>query len=272
MRVRAIVAALAVAAGVAGCASAEGSGHTVVGADHLVIGVNKDQPGLGFRSNGVYQGFDIDVARYVAGRLGVDEKNITFRAITSGEREDALRKGTVDLVVASYSITPERKTKVGFAGPYYVAHQDTLVRRSDGAVKNVRDLAGRRLCQVTGSVSWKRVVQERKVAARLVPASSYGECLTKLTGGQVDAISTDDLILAGFAAQQGNAVRFVNAPFSDERYGVGIRQEDVSGCEDVNKGITQMYQDGTAGKLLAKWFGKTGLNLTTTVPQFEGCG
>ena len=106
------------------------------------------------------------------------------------------------------------------------------------------------------------MTQERKVAARLVPASSYGECLSKLTGGQVDAISTDDLILAGFASQQGNAVRFVNAPFSDEGYGVGIRQDDVSGCEDVNKAITRMYQDGTAGTLLKKWFGTTGLNLT----------
>ncbi len=272
MRVRAIVAGLAAAAALTGCAQAEGSGHSVVGAGKLVIGVAKDQPGLGFRSNGVYKGFDIDVAKYVAGRLGVGEKDIDFRTVTSGERESALRNGSVDLVVASYSITPERKTKVAFAGPYYVAHQDTLVRRSDGAVRNVRDLAGRRLCQVTGSVSWKRVTQERKVAARLVPAGSYGECLSKLTGGQVDAISTDDLILAGFAAQQGNAVRFVNAPFSDEGYGVGIRQEDVSGCEDINKAITQMYQDGTAATLLKKWFGKTGLNLTTTVPQFEGCG
>jgi glutamate transport system substrate-binding protein len=272
MRVRAIVAALAVTAGLTACAQASGSGSSVSGADSLVIGVAKDQPGLGFRSGGTFKGFDIDVATYVAGKLGVDPDHITFKAITSGEREDALREGKVDLVVASYSITAERKTKVGFGGPYYVAHQDTLVRRSDGAVKNVRDLAGRRLCQVSGSVSWKRVTEERKVPADLVPAPSYGQCLTMLSGGQVDAISTDDLILAGFAAQRGPSVRFVNAPFSDERYGIGIRQEDVGGCEDVNKAITEMYQDGTAGRLLKHWFGKTGLNLTTTVPQFEGCG
>jgi glutamate transport system substrate-binding protein len=270
MRVRAILAVVAMSAGLAGCAQAKGAGHSVSGADSLVIGVAKDQPGLGFRSGGTYSGFDIDVARYVAKRLGASD--ITFKAVTSGEREDALRDGQVDLVVASYSITAERETKVGFGGPYYVAHQDILVRQSDTSVRNVRDLAGRRLCQVTGSVSWRRVTEQRKVPATLVPASSYGECLTKLTGGQIDAISTDDLILAGFAARTGPSVRFVNAPFSDERYGIGIRRGDITGCEDVNKAITQMYQDGTAASLLKKWFGKTGLNLTTTVPQFEGCG
>jgi glutamate transport system substrate-binding protein len=274
MRVRAIAAALAVTAaalGMAGCAQAGGAGHSVVGADSLVIGVAQNQPGLGFRSGGVFRGFDVDVATYVAGRLGVAAKNITFKPIVSGQREGFLQKGQVDLVVSSYSITADRKTKVLFAGPYYVAHQDILVPRSDTAVKNVRDLAGRRLCAVSGSVSWKRVTEQRQVPARPVPASSYGDCLTKLTGGQVDAISTDDLILAGFAAQAGPAVRFVNAPFSDERYGIGIGKQDVSGCEDINKAVTEMYQDGTAGRLLTKWFGKTGLHLTDTVPQFEGC-
>jgi glutamate transport system substrate-binding protein len=271
MRVGAIVAALAVAAGLAGCARAGGAGHTVVGADSLVIGVPKDQPGLGVESGGTFSGFTVDVARYVAARLGVGGKDVTFKPVTSSQREDYLRNGTVDLVVSSYSITAQRKTKVNFAGPYYVAHQDILVRRSDTAVDNVRDLAGRRLCEVTGSVSWQRVTQQRKVPARLVPAFSYGDCLTKLMAGELDAISTDDLILAGFAAQQRSAVRIVNAPFSDERYGIGIRREDVTGCEDVNKAITRMYQDGTAAALLHKWFGQTDLSTTTTVPQFEGC-
>lgn len=271
MRVRAIVTAIAVAAGLAGCAQAGGTGRSVANADSLVIGVPKDQPGLGVQTGNTFSGLTVDVAKYVAARLGVAAENITFKPITSSQREDYLQNGTVDLVVSSYSITAQRKTKVNFAGPYYVAHQDILVRGTDTGVKNVRDLAGRRLCEVAGSVSYQRVTQQRKVPARLVPASSYGDCLTKLTAGQLDAISTDDLILAGFAIQQGNAVRIVNAPFSDERYGIGIRRGDITGCEDVNKAITRMYQDGTATRLLNKWFGKTGLTMTTTVPQFEGC-
>jgi glutamate transport system substrate-binding protein len=125
---------------------------------------------------------------------------------------------------------------------------------------------------VQGSVSWQRVKIERGVPVQLVQAPTYGDCVAKLTDGSLDAVSTDDLILAGFAARKGRAVRFVNAPISDERYGVGIKQGDVTGCEDLNKAITEMYLDGTASKLLTKWFGSTSLNLTTTVPQFEGCG
>ncbi|MCW2859890.1 MAG: extracellular solute-binding protein family 3 [Actinoallomurus sp.] len=270
MRLGALGAALLV--GVAGCGTG-GGGESIATKDTLVIGVAKDQPGLGLRKpDGTFAGFDVDVARYLAAHVENKPKKVVFKAVQSAERESLVRSGKVDLVISSYSITPERKTKVAFAGPYYVAHQDTLVRQSDTAIKNVRDLSGRRLCAVTGSVSWQRVTVERNVRAQLVRVPTYGDCLTKLTDNSLDAISTDDLILAGFAAQKGRAVRFVNAPISDERYGVGIKQSDVTGCEDVNKAITSMYLDGTAGKLLTRWFGTTGLHLTTTVPQFEGCG
>jgi ABC-type amino acid transport/signal transduction systems, periplasmic component/domain len=236
-----------------------------------VIGVKPDQPGLGIReSNGTYVGFDVDVARYIARELGVTDPK--FVSAPSSKREDMIRDGEVDMVVATYSITPQRKTKVAFGGPYYVAHQDTLVRANETAIDNVRDLRGRKLCEVTGSNSWRRVKEERKIAVDLVQSPSYSDCMTKLKSGAVDAVSTDDLILAGFASSAGRSVRIINAPISDERYGVGIKQSDIDGCEAINKAITKMYQDGTAAKLLEKWFGKTSLTLTDSVPQFEGCG
>lgn len=273
MRTGRIAAGVMLAVALSACGTAGAAGKSIVGKGTLVIGVSKDQPGLGLRKpDGSFEGFDIDVARYIAAHVENKPKKIEFKPVPYADRESAVQTGKVDLVVFSYSITPERKTKIAFAGPYYVAHQDTLVRSSDTGIKNVRDLAGRRLCAVNGSVSWQRVTVERNVPAHLVRAASYGDCLEKLTNNSLDAISTDDLILAGFAAQKGNAVRFVNAPISDERYGVGISQSDVTGCEDVNKAITEMYLDGTASKLLHQWFGSTGLNLTTTVPQFEGCG
>ncbi|GAA4516469.1 glutamate ABC transporter substrate-binding protein [Actinoallomurus oryzae] len=266
-----IGAALALLLTAAGCGT--GGGTSVADKDTLVIGVSKDQPGLGAQQpDGGFQGFDIDVARYIAAHMEKKPKKVDFKVVQYDKRESWIQSGKVDLVISSYSITPERKTKVAFAGPYYVAHQDTLVRASDTGVKDVRNLAGRRLCAVTGSVSWQRVTVERGVPARVVKAPTYGDCMTKLIGGSLDAISTDDLILAGFAAQKGRSVRFVNAPISDERYGVGIKQDDITGCEDINKAITGMYLDGTAAQLLRKWFGATGLHLTTTVPQFEGCG
>ena len=263
-----VAGALAAALALGGCGGTDGSG-SITTRRTLVVGVKADQPGLGLRNAaGRYEGFDVDVATYVAKRLGA---TVVFRPTVSAERERSLQAGAVDMVVATYSITAERKTKVTFAGPYYVAHQDTLVRSGDRGIRNVRDLRGRRLCQVTGSVSWRRVTEERKVAAELVPAAAYGDCVERLTGGLIDAVSTDDLILAGFASRAGGGVRLINAPISDEKYGIGLRLGDVDGCEAVNKAITEMYQDGTAARLLGKWFGTTSLRPTTTVPQFECC-
>ncbi|MCP2339680.1 glutamate ABC transporter substrate-binding protein [Actinomadura rupiterrae] len=271
-------AALAVAASAAlaaACGIAGASESSVAHKTKLVIGVNKDQPGLGTQQpDGSYQGFDIEIARQIARFMHAHD--VEFKTITSATRETMLRNGSVDLVVGSYSITPERKTQVSFAGPYYVAHQSILVRAADGGrVKTVHDLAGRKVCQVPGSVSFPRVTKERGVPAVAVSASGYKDCLDALTTGRLDAVSTDDLILAGLYAQNqrggGPALRLVNAPFSDEPYGVGIKQGDVDGCEAVNKAITQMYQQGIPAKLLQAQFGSSGLDFTSTVPQFEGC-
>jgi len=263
--------ALALGLSLAAC-SATGPA-SIVGQQTLRIGVKADQPGLGLRlPNGSFAGFDVDVARYVAAKLGVHPDHITFVPVTSATREAALENGSVDMVFATYSITPERETKVTFGGPYYVAHQDTMVRAGDTAIRSVHDLKGKRLCAVTGSNSWKRVTQALNIAATLAPAPSYSECVAMLLDQRVDAVSTDDLILAGFAARSSTGVRIVNAPFSYERYGIGIRKGDLSGCEAVNRAVSQMYLDGTAAVLLQKWFGKTRLQLDTHVPQFEGCG
>jgi len=254
-------------------ACSAGGPPSIVGEQSLRIGVKADQPGLGLRApDGRFAGFDVDVARYVAAKLGIRPDHITFVPVTSATRETALENGSVDMVFATYSITPERETKVTFGGPYYVAHQDTAVRRGDTAIRNVHDLKGKRLCAVAGSNSWKRVTQELNIAATLVPATSYSECVAMLLDRRVDAVSTDDLILAGFAARQGSAVRIVNAPFSDERYGIGIKKGDLGACEAANRAVSAMYLDGTAAALLHKWFGTTGLQPDTHVPQFEGCG
>jgi glutamate transport system substrate-binding protein len=265
-------AVVALALGLPAAACSAGGPPSIVGKQTLRIGVKADQPGLGLRlSDGRFAGFDVDVARYVAVKLGVGPDHITFVPVTSATRETALENGSVDMVFATYSITPGRETKVTFGGPYYVAHQDTMVRADDTAIRSVHDLKGKRLCAVTGSNSWKRVTQELNIAAALVRAASYSACVAMLLGGRADAVSTDDLILAGFAAGAGPGVRIVNAPFSDERYGIGVRKGDLSGCEAVNRAVSQMYLDGTAAALLQKWFGKTKLQLDTQVPQFEGC-
>ncbi|MEV6158077.1 glutamate ABC transporter substrate-binding protein [Nonomuraea sp. NPDC052129] len=264
----AVAAAITLAS--AGCGmSALRHTPSILDKDELIVAVKPDQPGLGLRTNqGTFEGFDVDVATYVAGHLG---KKVSFVATTSEGREAKLNSGEADMVVATYSISPPRKMQVTFAGPYYVSQQDILVRNGTTNIGNVRDLAGRKLCEAQGSISTSRIIEGRGVAAVLVPARTYSECVDLLRSGAVDAVSTGDLILAGFAARDKGAYTIVHAPFTEERYGVALRHGDVAGCEAVNRAITAMYQSGTAPKLLRKHFGATGLSISTSVPQFEGC-
>ncbi|MBE1534803.1 transporter substrate-binding domain-containing protein [Actinomadura algeriensis] len=281
-RAGAAFAGAAVLLAAAACGVGTDEVESVAAMEELVIGVNTDQPGLGEKvsdsgnSYDAFAGFDIRVAKEIARNLGVNAANVSFKAVSSSNRERLLGNGEVDLVVASYSITPERKLKnVAFGGPYYVAHQDVMVRQSDAAaIKSIHDLAGKRVCRVEGSLSFERIHDEQGVAAVPVNADGYGACLDMLIAGRLDAVSTDDLILAGLArraAEEGRFVKVVGAPVSDERYGVGLRAGDVDGCEAVNEAITKMYQDDTIPVHLHRWFDDSGLEPSETVPQFEGC-
>lgn len=264
----------AAAAGVltlAAC-SAPGEESSVLEGDTITIGVKFDQPGLGLAENGGFSGFDVDVAHYLAEGMGFEREDVELTGVTSAEREDKIIGGEVDMVVATYSITPERKTEVTFGGPYYVAKQDILVRADETGIDTVRDLEGRDVCQGEGSNSASRITDGLGIGATVADAPSYSQCIDWLSDERVDAVSTDDLILAGFLAEDPAAYRFVNNPFTDEKYGVGLPHGDVEACEAVNKAINEMYQDGTAGELLEEWFGSTDLELVKSVPQFEGCG
>ncbi|ROO83442.1 amino acid ABC transporter substrate-binding protein (PAAT family) [Actinocorallia herbida] len=266
-RLLAPVLAGALALALAGCAEEEPKG--IEGRKTLRIGVKFDQPGIGQQTeDGEFEGFDVDVARYVAAYLGAAPD---FVSITSGDRERLLRERKVDLVVASYSITPDRRLQVNFAGPYIIGHQDIMVREDDADIHSVHDLRGKRLCKAGGSISWKRVTVELGIRAKLVPATTYGECVEMLEAGMLDALTTDDVILAGFALRRPEAFRLVKAKFTDEKYGIGLHKDDIGGCEAVNRALIAMYQDGTAEKLLARWFQPAGLETTGHVPQFEGC-
>ncbi|MFC5823755.1 transporter substrate-binding domain-containing protein [Nonomuraea insulae] len=262
----AVVLVLAAVA-VAGCGM--GGEESILDKDRLVIGVRSDLPSVGFRtSKGTYEGFDVDVARYVATKLG---KDFSFLGVLAADREKVLMDGRADLVVATFTIDQDRKKRVLFAGPYHISYQDILTRPGE-TIANVRDLKGRTICEVQGSNAAQRVVEERGVAARVVPFPDYKACLAALKSSQVDAVTTNDVILAGLAAQDGSGLRLANAQFNEQRSGIGLAKGDVPGCEAVNRAITDMYQDGTASTLLHKWFEKSGLSLRTiAVPQFEGC-
>lgn len=222
------------------------------GGDTIRIGIKYDQPGLGLQDGDTFTGFDTDVARYVADKLGYSEDQIEFVETISANRETALQNGDVDMIFATYSITDERKELISFAGPYFVAGQDLLVASDNTDITGPEDLEGKNLCSVTGSTSAENIKTDYAEGVQLVERGGYAECATALASGAVDAVTTDDIILAGLAATEENAGKFkvVGAPFSEERYGVGL-PKDSDQCEDVNAAITEMIEDGTWDELVA---------------------
>ncbi len=221
-----------------------GGGETGGSGESVRIGIKYDQPGLGFRDGDEYTGFDVDVAKYVATELGYSEDQIEWVESPSANRENMLSNDQVDMIFATYSITEERDQTVDFAGPYFVAGQDLLVRADDTSITGPDDLEGKNLCSVTGSTSAQKV-KEDQPGANLVEQPGYADCLTALESGQVDAVTTDDIILAGLAATEANQGKFkvVGNTFSEERYGVGLPQGSDQ-CEAVNEAITKMVEEG----------------------------
>ena len=215
------------------------------------IGIKFDQPGLGFKKSGTYVGFDVDVAKYVAKKLGYSEDEIVWKEAPSKQREAMLQNGDVDMILATYSITDERKNAVSFAGPYFVAGQDLLVRKDDHSINGPEDLNGKRLCSVTGSTSAATVKEKFASEVQLMEQPGYAECATALFSGIVDAVATDDIILAGLASASRGKLRVVGKPFTQEYYGVGIKKGDTALAKKINAAITEMIKDGSWERAIA---------------------
>ncbi|TCO52644.1 glutamate ABC transporter substrate-binding protein [Actinocrispum wychmicini] len=218
----------------------------------LVVGIKFDQPGLGLKTpDGKYTGFDVDVATYVAKQLGVDAANITWKEAQSAERENLIKKGEVDFIVATYSITDKRKNDVSFAGPYYVAHQDLLVKSSNNDITGPESLNNnKKLCSVKGSTPAQNVQTKYANKVQLQEFGKYSDCITPLLNGALDAMTTDDIILAGYAAQHSGQLKLVGKGFTDEKYGIGLKKGDTEGQAAINKAITDMQSSGEWKKAL----------------------
>ncbi|MGW1271308.1 glutamate ABC transporter substrate-binding protein [Streptomyces sp. NPDC002491] len=227
------------------------------GGGKVKVGIKYDQPGLGLKKpDGSFAGFDVDVATYVAKQLGYQPDQIEFVETKSADRENALARGDVKFIAATYSINDERKKKVDFAGPYLLAHQDLLVK-SDSDISKGTDLNGKKLCSVTGSTSAQNVKKTIAPDAQLKQVSSYSECIAGLQSGAVDAVTTDDSILAGFASQDQYKGKFKLAglKLSNENYGIGVKKGDTATVDKINKALEQMVSDGSWQKAVDANFG-----------------
>lgn len=251
--------AVALSLALSACGSDDGGGD---GGDRtsLTIGIKYDQPGLGLQTpDGDFTGFDVDVARYVAAELGVDEENITWKEARTPERETLLKNGDVDLIFATYSISDQRKEEVSFAGPYFIAHQDLLMRAGE-TVSDTEEINDLKLCSVSGSTSAQNVRDDFAPDADLQNYNGYSECLTGLESGALDALTTDDTILAGYAAQPEHQGKFELAGLnlSDEHYGVGLPKGDAELQEEVNAALQKMIDEGAWEKAVEDHLGPAG--------------
>ncbi|MDH6222175.1 glutamate ABC transporter substrate-binding protein [Streptomyces pseudovenezuelae] len=266
MKLRKITAAtaavLALGLAATACGSSDddsdsGSSASSGGGGKIKVGIKYDQPGIGLKEpDGSFSGFDVDVATYVAKQLGYEPNQIDWVETKSADRETAISRGDVKFIAASYSINDERKAKVDFAGPYLLAHQDLLVK-TDSDISKGTDLNGKKLCSVTGSTSAQNIHDTIAPKAQLKEYSGYSECIAALQNGAVDAVTTDDSILAGFAAQDKYKGQFKLAglKLSNENYGIGLKKGDSATLGKINDALTKMVSDGSWQKAVDANFG-----------------
>jgi glutamate transport system substrate-binding protein len=228
-------------------------------AGQVTIGVKYDQPGIGQVNPATNkpEGFDIEIGKIVAAGLGLRTDQVKFVETVSKNREAFIQNGTVDLVIASYSITDERKQVVSFAGPYYQTGQDLLVRKDESAITGPDAMGGKKICSVTGSTPLANI-QKNYPTATAVPFATYTECVQQLLNGSVDAVTTDGAILLGYAARQPSQLKVIGKPFSTERYGIGLKKDDAAFRGFVNDVLQKAMDDGDWTKAYDATLGKSG--------------
>ncbi len=209
--------------------------------DGVIVGVKNDQPGLGYEdaASGDRTGFDVDIARWIAASLGIEESKITYQTIPSANREQAIVNGDIDYYVGTYSITDGRKELIDFAGPYFITGQGLLVAADNTDINGPDDLAGKVVCSVTGSTPLQRIRDEYSPGDTR-EYDTYSQCIDQLLQDQVDAITTDEAILAGYVAQRPTELKIAGEPFSEERYGVGLEKGDTVLKDHINA----LFTDG----------------------------
>jgi glutamate transport system substrate-binding protein len=236
----------------------------------VVIGVKEDQPGLGFKdaTTGQYSGFDIEIARMVAAGLGFGPDQIEYKPIPTAAREDSITRGDVDYYVGTYTINDRRKQLISFAGPYFQAGQSLLVRADETEITGPQTLQGKKVCSASGSTPIQRVRDQGLTQPEnIVEFQTYTQCVDQLLTNQVDAVTTDDAILAGYASQQPDELKLVGEPFSQEPYGIGLNKDDTALRNKINDLLQASYDDGTWQKIYDATLGKAGTSASPPALQ-----
>jgi glutamate transport system substrate-binding protein len=204
-------------------------------------------------------GFDVEMGKLIAAKLGIPADKIEWVETVSANREQFIKQGKVDMIVATYTINDKRKTEVDFAGPYYEAGQALMVNKDNTSITKPEDVKGKNVCSVTGSTPAATIVE--KYGAVLVPAATYSACLEPLRNKQVEAITTDNVILAGFVAKEPDAFKLASdETFTKEPYGIGLKKDDTAFRMWINDQLEAFAKDGSYEKA---WEGTAGTVIKT---------
>ena len=236
----------------------------------ITIGTKFDQPLFGLLApSGEPEGFDVEIATIIAGELGISPDNIEWVETVSANREPFIQDGTVDMVVATYTINDARKELISFAGPYYLAGQALMVLADNTDITGPDDLAGKNVCSVEGSTPAENIATNYP-DANLSLFGAYTDCLEPLRNGQVDVVTTDNVILAGYVADSDGEFMVVGEPFTEEPYGIGVGHDDTEFRMWINDVLEEIFADG---RWLEAWQATAGTVLpdpaVPTVDRYE---
>jgi glutamate transport system substrate-binding protein len=239
-------------------------------AQTLRVGTKYDQPLFGLKGlDGNPAGFDVEIAKIIAGKLGIPADKIAYTEAPSAVREEVIEQNRVDVVVATYTINDKRKERISFAGPYYVAGQDLMVKSDNTTITGPDSLraANSKVCSVAGSTPGENI-KKYIDPANLVLFDVYSKCADALRTGQVDVVTTDNVILSGLIEQSNGAFKLVNNKFTEEPYGIGVKKGDVAFCEFINQTLKEAEADGS---YKAAWDSTVG-KVTPEVPPLPAAG
>lgn len=233
-------------------AEAEAAVANIKARGRLIVGLDIGSNLFSFRDpiTGEITGFDVDIAGEIARDIFGTPSQVEYRILSSADRIEALENNQVDVVVKTMTITCERKERVNFSTAYLTANQRILAPR-DSNIRQSRDLSGKRVCVAKGTTSLERI-QQITPPPLIVGVVTWADCLVALQQRQVDAVSTDDSILAGLVSQDPY-LQIVGPSMNEEPYGIGVNKQNTGLVRFVNGTLQRIRGDGTWNTLYRKW-------------------
>lgn len=244
-------------------------------AGKITVGTKFDQPGFGLQGlDGKPAGFDVEIAKLIAARLGIPADKIKWVETPSKVREEVLEQGKVDMVVATYTINDKRKQRVTFAGPYYRAGQDIMVAKDDSTITGPESFKANpsaKACSVTGSTPAETIKSYLASPSQLVLFDVYSKCADALRTGQVKAVTTDNVILLGLVSESNGTFKLVGNAFTTEPYGIGVTKGDVPFCTFISDTLKKAAADKAYDKAWQDTAGKIEGAQTPDLPELSAC-